>query len=174
MRSEAKAFKIHEAPSLVENSPSGLTLQDLKILRAPFPKEKLGVKVQTLNKDKTRAMLVLYLQHTDVKDRLEEVDPSWSMEVLSEERFNDLFYVRVRLTLKGISRENVGDGFDPKAAYSDALKRAGMLFGVGRYLYDSTTVWVDYSEPRDRYRQWEIKDYEKSQANDSGSPKKGL
>src|SRR5690606_28562663 len=109
-------------------------------------KDRLGIKVQSFNKDRTRAMLVLYLQHTDVQDRLEQVDPSWTSEILHEEKSGDTVYVRTRVTVKGVYRENVGEGGDPKAAYSDALKRAAMLFGVGRYLYDSPTVWTEYNE----------------------------
>jgi hypothetical protein len=153
------------APTLVHSanneSSSLLTQADLKILKAPFPKESLGVKVQSTSKDRTRALLVLYLQHTDVQDRLEMVDPAWTSEVINEERVGDTVYVRIRMTVKGVSRENVGEGNDPKAAYSDALKRAAMLFGIGRYLYDSPTVWADYNESRDRFRQWSIQDYEK-------------
>jgi len=36
-----------------------------------------------------------------------------------------------------------------------------MLFGVGRYLYESIPVWSDYVETRDRFKQWTIQDYEK-------------
>jgi hypothetical protein len=154
------------APTLVHSanseSSSLLTQADLKILKAPFPKESLGVKVQSTSKDRTRALLVLYLQHTDVQDRLEMVDPAWTTEVINEERVGDTVYVRIRMTVKGVSRENVGEGNDPKAAYSDALKRAAMLFGIGRYLYDSPTVWAEYNESRDRFRQWSIQDYEKN------------
>ncbi len=139
-----------------------LTSEDLKVLRRPFPKDRLGVKVQSLNKDRTRAMLVLYLQHTDVQDRLEEVDPAWACEVISEHDKGDTVYVRSRITVKGVARENVGEGGDPKAAYSDALKRCAMLFGVGRYLYDSPTVWTDYNESRDRYRSWKVEDFEQA------------
>jgi hypothetical protein len=148
--------------SLKTTDTYSLTSEDLKKLKAPFPKDRLGVKVQSFNREKTRAMLVLYLQHTDVQDRLEEVDPSWSCEVLSEERAGDTVYVRSRMVLKGVARENVGEGFDPKAAYSDALKRCAMLFGVGRYLYDSPTVWADYDDSRDRFKQWSVDDYEAS------------
>jgi hypothetical protein len=144
------------------NQFSGLTSEDIKVLKAPFAKDTLGVKVQSYSKDRTRAMLVLYLQHTDVQDRLEQVDPAWTCEVTGEERAGDTVYVRTRLTLKGVSRENVGEGGDPKSAYSDALKRAAMLFGVGRYLYDSVTVWTEYNDQRDRFKQWTVADYERA------------
>jgi hypothetical protein len=144
-----------------ETKTPRLTVEDLTKLKAPFSKERLGVKVQSLNREKTRALLVLYLQHTDVQDRLEEIDPSWCSEVLHEQTQGSVWYVRMRMTLKGVPRENVGEGSDPKAAYSDAIKRCAMLFGVGRYLYDSPTIWGDYDEGRDRFKQWTIQDYEK-------------
>jgi hypothetical protein len=120
--------------------------------------------VQTFNRERTRAMLVLYLQHTDVQDRLDEVDPAWTMEVTQETRAADTVYVRSRLTVKGVARENVGEGGDPKAAYSDSLKRSAMLFGIGRYLYDPPTVWTEYNDERDRFRQWTVEDYEAATA----------
>lgn len=141
-----------------------LTKEDIQVLRGSFAKDRLGVKVQSFNKERTRAMLVLYLQHTDVQDRLEQVDPAWTCEVINEERAGDTVYVRSRMTLKGVSRENVGEGGDPKSAYSDALKRCAMLFGVGRYLYDSPTVWTEYNDSRDRFRSWSVEDYESALA----------
>ena len=159
-----KTIKERNSPSSAATSSSLLTGlltgDDLKVLKARFSNDRLGVKVQSFNRERTRAMLVLYLQHTDVQDRLEEVDPSWSCEIMSEEHLSDTVYVRSRLGIKGVYRENVGEGADPKAAYSDALKRCAMLFGVGRYLYEALTVWVDYNDSRDRFRQWTADDYE--------------
>jgi hypothetical protein len=51
-------------------------------------------------------------------------------------------YVRCRLTLYGVSREDVGEGHDPKAALSDAVKRAAVTFGVGRILYAMRLPWL--------------------------------
>jgi hypothetical protein len=180
--SEAKAIQATDTPRVPptsNSSPSSsaspsdrdaLTFEDLRILRAPFPKESLGIKVQSLNKERTRAMLVLYLQHTDVQDRLDQVDPTWTLEALREERVGDRVYVYLKMTVKGIARENVGDGGDPKAAYSDALKRCAMLFGVGRYLYGMNTVWADYNEQRDRFKNWTIEDYEQAARGRSQVP----
>lgn len=145
-----------------------LTKDDLKVLTNPVEKSRLGVKVQSFNKERTQAMLVLYLQHTDVQDRLEQVDPAWGFTILHEERAGDTVYVRARMTVKGVSRENVGEGGDPKSAYSDCLKRCAMLFGVGRYLYDSDTVWTPYDDKRDRFKAWTVADY------DAAAKKRGL
>ena len=140
-----------------------LTAEHLKTLARPFPDDKLGVKIQSVSKNKDKAMLVLYLQHTDVMDRLEEVDPGWSAKTLERWIITDqgisTHYCRTELTILGVTRENVGDGNEPKGAHSDSIKRAAMTFGVGRYLYDSELVWVDYNESTDKYKQWTVQEY---------------
>lgn len=137
----------------------GITKDDLKTLARPFPESVIGVKCQAISKERTRALLVLYVSHTHVQSRLDEVDPSWVSEVIEERRTN-VVNVRMRLTVKGITRENVGEGEDPKSAYSDALKRCAMLFGVARYLYELETKWVPYDETKDKARIWTLADYQ--------------
>lgn len=145
-----------------------LTARDIETLKAPFPDETIGVKVQSVNKDKNKALLVLYVQHTDAMNRIEEVDPEWSAEILlaSKEVGTDFHgkatsycSLRLKLTVKGISREDYGEGDESKGALSDALKRCAMRFGVGRYLYDETPKWVPYNEATDKYRAWTFADY---------------
>ena len=51
-------------------------------------------------------------------------------------------YVRCRLTLYGVTREDVGEGQDVKAAFSDAIKRAAVHVGVGRALYAMRLPWL--------------------------------
>jgi Rad52/22 family double-strand break repair protein len=51
-------------------------------------------------------------------------------------------HVRCRLTAFGVTREDVGEGEDPKAAFSDAIKRAAVHFGVGRALYAMRAPWL--------------------------------
>ena len=41
-----------------------------------------------------------------------------------------------------MTREDVGEGADPKAAFSDAVKRAAVHFGVGRVLYAMRAPWL--------------------------------
>jgi hypothetical protein len=64
---------------------------------------------------------------------------------------------RLRLDLGGrVERQDVGgpseqpdDGDKRKAVFSDALKRAAVKFGLGRYLYRLPPQWVDY-DPQKR------------------------
>jgi Rad52/22 family double-strand break repair protein len=55
-------------------------------------------------------------------------------------------HVRCRLTAFGVTREDVGEGEDPKAAFSDAIKRAAVHFGVGRALYAMRAPWLRAGE----------------------------
>ncbi len=143
-------------------SPTGLTAVDIAILCGEFPRERTGVKVQSTNKDKTQAMLVLYLQHTDVYNRIEQVDANWASQITELSQVGKDWFSRMRMTIKGVTRENVGDGSEPKGAASDALKRVAMLFGIGRYLYDQDTVWVAYNEQRDKYRTFTIQEFDEA------------
>lgn len=140
----------------------GITQADLDRLKAPFPNERLHVKIQSLSRDKTQAMLVVYLQHTDVQNRLDEVDPQWEFGLLEHQVLPGLIAIHAELRVKGVQRTNVGEGEDPKSAYSDALKRCAMLFGVGRFLYDEGRVWIPYNDSKDRYRVFTYEDYEKA------------
>lgn len=145
-----------------------LLYTDIEKLKAPFEKDCVGVKIQSLSKDKTKAMLVCYIQHTYFYNRLDSVDPDWSSEIVSTKRVIEKterseyarVFVRMKMTVKGVSRENVGEGEDLKSATSDAMKRVAMLFGVGRYMYDTETVWVPYSESQDRFRVWTFDDHQ--------------
>lgn len=139
---------------------AGLTREDLEKLRAPFPEDKVCVKVQSFNANKTRALLVPYLQHIDVTERIEQVDPLWESQITHAPYWHQEYCsVQMRLTIKGVSRENSGEGQDSKAATSDALKRCAMSFGIGRYLYESEHVWVAYDKDNDWNREWTLADY---------------
>lgn len=136
-----------------------LTKETLEALKREFEPQQTGVTVSSVAKDKKRAMLTLYVSHTTVAARLEEIDPSWCFEILETTRSGEKCCVRARLQIQGVSRDNCGEGEDFKGACSDALKRCAMLFGVGRYFYESKGVWVPYNEATDKFRKWTYQDY---------------
>lgn len=153
--------------SKAKSEPGSLTPQDLDLLAKPFDEKTIGIKVNAFNRERTKVMLVPYVQHTDVYTRLEKVDPAWSSEVThsfhatvgNPGKESVVHYVTVALTVKGVTRTNTGEGEDPKGATSDAHKRAAMLFGVGRYLYDVEGVWLFYDEQKDKYKKYTYDDY---------------
>ena len=122
-------------------------------LAEPFPEEEIRWRVEALSKDKRRALVVPYVDVRAVLDRLDEaVGPEgWrdAYELLTQ---GEGFYaVKCRLTVLGVTKEDVGEGETLKAAFSDALKRAAVKFGVGRHLYRMEKVWVDYDEKSGRF-----------------------
>lgn len=155
----------------------GLNMADLKKLSEEFPEDCISVKAQALSRDGSRVLLVPYIEHQRVQTRLSDVDPSWSCETVEQKELETddarIVCVRMRLTVKGVTRENVGEGSSPKAAYSDALKRCAMLFGVARYLYDTERVWLPFDKERDRYRSWTLEDYTRGAQKHQGVQNEG-
>lgn len=124
-----------------------------EILAEPFAAGEVQWRVEALSKDERRAMVVPYIDARNVLDRLDEaVGPEgWqdSYEVLVAQEGG--FAVRCRLSVLGVSKEDVGEGESLKAAFSDALKRAAVKFGVGRYLYRLEKQWVDHDPDTGRF-----------------------
>ena len=122
-------------------------------LSAPFPAEEIQWRVEAISKDKKRALVVPYVDARAVLDRLDEVvgPENWhdAYEVLPKD--GGTFAVKARLTVLGVTKEDVGEGDSLKAAFSDALKRAAVKFGVGRHLYRMEKTWVDYDEKSGRF-----------------------
>jgi hypothetical protein len=116
-----------------------------KLLSAPFPADILGWKPQVVSQAGDRALVVAYLDARDVQDRLDEVVgcENWQddYEVLS----NGSVVCRLSVYFPIDTPSDQPDVHDKmKAAFSDALKRAGIKFGIGRYLYRLPLQWVDY------------------------------
>lgn len=124
-------------------------------LAEPFPADAISWKPQTIKGDK--AMAVAYIDARDVQDRLDTVlgTASWQDEY---EVLNDgsvICRLRLKLGEEWITKTDVGspseqpDGGDRlKAAFSDALKRAAVKFGVGRFLYSFPRQWCKWDAAR--------------------------
>ena len=122
-------------------------------LRAPFSSHAVTWKPGAVNREKTRALMMPFIDARAVMDRLDAVCPDdWSFEAV-EVTGAKVPTVRGTLTVLGVSRTDFGEG-DPsteagdsdKAACSDALKRCAVHFGIGRYLYDLPRAWVEWDQ----------------------------
>lgn len=112
------------------------------LLERPF--SEVGWKIQATNSAKDKGLIVAYIDARDVASRLDETGLEWS-DSYSVHVMADTWIVECRLTVGGVTRTDVGTGDGDeaaKSAYSDALKRAAVKFGVGRYLYEIPTTWV--------------------------------
>ncbi len=122
-------------------------------LAEPFPESEIQWRVEAVSKDKKRALVVPYVDARAVLDRLDEaVGPGgWfdAYQPLVLEK--GAYQVKCRLTVLGVTKEDVGEGESLKAAFSDALKRAAVKFGVGRHLYRIEKTWVPYDEATGRF-----------------------
>jgi hypothetical protein len=122
----------------------------LERLSAPFPPEVVSWRVGSTTKDKARGMALAYIDARDVQDRLNavcgvywQVRPTWSVNgKLACE-------IGVKIGDEWIWR---GDGAGDtdveadKGAFSDAFKRAAVRWGIGRYLYDIDSPWVELEQ----------------------------
>lgn len=103
-----------------------------------------------------KCAIVFYIDSRLVVDRLNQVagPENWSdayQPLAPAELANTLYFpVECRLSVFGVVKADVGQGanqvLDDKAwktAYSDALKRAAVKFGVGRFLYSIPRIRVE-------------------------------
>src|SRR5262245_49368076 len=125
-------------------------------LAAPFAPAEVRWKPQTVTGN--RALAVAFVDARVIQDRLDDVlgVMGWqdSYECLPDGSV--VCRLKIRLGDEWITKEDVGgqseqpdEGDRRKAAFSDALKRAAVKFGIGRYLYRQKPMWVDY-DPQKR------------------------
>lgn len=122
-----------------------------KALGAPFKPHQLGWKAQVVQGN--RALTVPYLDARDVMNRLDDVlgIGGWCDEYQILPEGSVVCKLSCEIDGGWVTKADVGSpseqpyaGDRLKAAFSDALKRAAVKFGVGRYLYYLPTVWCDY------------------------------
>jgi hypothetical protein len=127
-------------------------------LAEPFKLDEVEFKPQSVKGN--RALAICYIDARAVEDRLDAVFGvgGWqdSYDVLP------CGGVVCRLSVKigdgWITKADVGspsdqpDGGDRmKAAFSDAIKRAAVKFGIGRYLYRLPNEWCDYDPVKKQF-----------------------
>lgn len=122
----------------------------LTLLSAPFPVDKLSWRVGQKNKDKTKAMMLVYIDSRDVQDRLDEVCGMNWKDDYKEVQGRLVCNLQVGNTMR---TDGAGDtDFEgEKGGLSDAFKRAAVKFGIGRYLYNAKNfpTWLDINSDSD-------------------------
>lgn len=121
-------------------------------LSKPFAFEDHKWRVMNMSKKKDKASVAFYIDARDAMDRLDESGATWSDNYQVLEHGPKTWHVECTLIVDGVVRTDVGEGDDPKSAYSDALKRAAVKFGVFRYGYGFDTKAVNFGWfPVDQY-----------------------
>ncbi len=116
-------------------------------LAAPFPPEQIHWRAQTLTGDKSKALALAYIDARDVMDRLDAVMGPANWATTYEETAKGRMLCRLSLRVDGewiMKTDGAGntDVEGEKGAISDALKRAAVSWGIGRYLYGIGNTWA--------------------------------
>jgi hypothetical protein len=133
------------------SSPSARVTELTEALAAPFDPREVKFKPAVVSGQ--RALALAYVDARVIQDRLDDVlgVAGWQDEYECLPDGSVVCRLRLRLGDEWITKMDVGgpseqpdEGDRRKAAFSDALKRAAVKFGIGRYLYRLPTQWVDY------------------------------
>jgi hypothetical protein len=133
------------------SSPKPLVEELTEALASPFDPREVRFKPAVVSGH--RALALAYVDARVIQDRLDDVlgVTGWQDEYECLPDGSVVCRLRLRLGDEWITKMDVGgqseqpdEGDRRKAAFSDALKRAAVKFGIGRYLYRLPSQWVDY------------------------------
>jgi hypothetical protein len=127
-------------------------------LSAPFDAREVKFKPGVVSGN--RALALAYVDARVIQDRLDEVlgVTGWQDEYECLADGSVVCRLRLRINDEWITKMDVGgqseqsdEGDRRKAAFSDALKRAAVKFGIGRYLYRLPALWCDYDSHKRQF-----------------------
>jgi hypothetical protein len=132
-------------------------------LSAPFPPEMVDWRVGSTNGDKTKGMALAYIDARTVMERLDMTcgPDGWQCNYTPGVNGSIICNIGIRFPDGWIWKADGAGATDvegEKGALSDAFKRAAVRFGIGRYLYEMSSPWVEL-EPMGRSQK--IKDAER-------------
>lgn len=116
-------------------------------LSAPFRPDAIHWRAQTVNGKGDSALALAYMDARDVMARLDEtVGPAnWQDSYEETPKGRIICALSLRIDGEWITKSDGAGQTDvegDKGALSDALKRAAVKWGIGRYLYDMPATWV--------------------------------
>lgn len=123
-----------------------------RALAAPFPPERVSWRVGSVTKDGKKAMALAYIDARDVMERLDAVvgPGRWQRR---HPHVNGTTTCEIDLWLADMGgwvtkTDGAGDTAveAEKGSLSDSFKRAAVNWGVGRYLYDLPSPWVEIDQ----------------------------
>ncbi len=144
------------------SAPAGPGTADLEVvtqaLSAPFDPKEVRFKPAVVTGN--RALALAYVDARVIQDRLDEVlgVTGWQDEYECLADGSVVCRLHLRLGDEWITKMDVGgqseqpdEGDRRKAAFSDALKRAAVKFGIGRYLYRLPASWCDFDPQKKQF-----------------------
>lgn len=137
---------------------------NLADLAKPFPPERVSWRVGSTTQDKKRGMALAYIDARDVMDRLDAVcgPQAWSRRHPEHAGKTVICEIGVKIGDEWVWKADGAGDTDveaEKGSLSDSFKRAAVNWGIGRYLYDLDTPWVELEAAG---RSFKIPDREKA------------
>jgi len=116
-------------------------------LSAPFQPQDIEWRAGATNSDKTKALALAYITSRAVMDRLDEVmgPENWCDYYKAGPDGGVMCGLALNINGTWITKWDGAENTDfeaVKGGLSDAFKRAGYKWGIGRYLYKLDSVWV--------------------------------
>lgn len=151
---------------------------NLDALAAPFPDSAISWRVGSTNIDRqtgkprgdkpASGIALAYIDARDVQNRLDTVCgvANWSDKYVETEKGRIICTLAIRIDGEWIAKSDGAGDSDvesEKGAISDALKRAAVKWGIGRYLYDMESPWVALEQ---RGNSWVMKPSERKKLDD--------
>tara|TARA_R110002012_G_scaffold201071_2_gene370044 strand:- start:39 stop:746 length:708 start_codon:yes stop_codon:yes gene_type:complete len=125
---------------------------DFDALSAKFAPDDVKWRVGATNSDKTKGLALAYVDARLVMDRLDTVaGPTNWQATYSHAANKTVCELSIRCGDEWIIKSNGAGDSDiegEKGALSDAFKRAAVLWGIGRYLYNLDSPWVQLVKGR--------------------------
>jgi acetyl esterase/lipase len=131
-----------------------------QLLSEPFDPKEVKFKPQSAKGN--RALALAYVDSRAIQDRLDSVlgIENWMDEYEILPEGSVVCKLRLKFPDGWVTKSDVGSpseqpdaGDRLKAAFSDALKRTAVKFGIGRYLYRLPAVWADYDPAKRQFAQ---------------------
>lgn len=118
-------------------------------LKRPFPVRQISWRVGATSKDKTKGIALAYIDARDVMRRFDDIfGLNWQCRYTHAEG-KTICELGIKVDNEWLWRAGGAGDTDieaEKGAISDAFKRAAVLWGVGRYLYELPNVWVEIDQ----------------------------
>lgn len=136
-------------------------------LAAPFPPERVHWRVMQVYENKEVALVAAYIDARDVYDRLDEVCGVAGWQCTHHDGGDGRLTASIGILVNGEwvwksdgagarqSSAGLSEQDANKGDYSDAIKRAAVAWGIGRYLYNLGRTYADVEQ---KGRTWVIKD----------------
>ena len=124
-----------------------VTLDTLRKLHEPFDPDVVHWRVGATNADKSKGLALAYVDARDVMERLDRVagPENWQVRHPWSDGSKMSCEIGIRVEGEWVWKGDGAGATDveaDKGTFSDAFKRAGVMWGIARYLYALDSPWV--------------------------------